>query len=109
MEFDEVFAEDMHSRTVLKVKDGKRALLLRQGAINSELAIELGTRRESAYSTPYGRFAVGITASEFISRADENGVYLKMVYAVDFYGEVNQTKELTLEVGNENPERTENI
>ncbi|MBE6717344.1 MAG: DUF1934 domain-containing protein [Ruminococcaceae bacterium] len=99
VEFDEIFAEDMKSRTVLRVKDSICAHLLRRGSINTELIIEKGIRHNSAYSTPYGELMVGITATDFISRADENGVYLKMNYTVDFYGDVNQTKEMTVEVG----------
>lgn len=105
VEFDEIFAEDMKSHTTLRVKNGTCAHLLRQGSINTELIIENGVRHNCAYSTPYGELMVGITASQFVSRADENGVYLKMDYTVDFYGEVNQTKEMTVEVGKAVKER----
>lgn len=99
VEFDEIFAEDIKSRTVLRVKDGNCAHLLRRGDINTELIIENGIRHNCAYSTPYGELLVGITASDFISSPRENGLYLRMNYTVDFYGEVNQRKEMTLEVG----------
>lgn len=105
VEFDEIFAEDMKSNTVLRVKDGRCAHLLRRGSINTELIIENGVRHNCVYSTPYGELMVGITGSEFISRADDKKVYLKMDYTVDFYGEVNQTKEMTVEVGSVIPER----
>lgn len=100
VEFDEIFAEDMKSNTVLRVKNGKCAHLLRRGSINTELIVEKGVRHNCVYSTPYGELMVGITGSEFISRADEKKAFLKMDYTVDFYGEVNQTKEMTVEVGN---------
>ncbi len=103
--FDELFAEDMKSRTTLRVKNGSCAHLLRQGAINTELIIEKGVRHNCAYSTPYGELMVGITATEFISNAKENSLHLQMNYTVDFYGEINQTKEMTVEVGNVIPER----
>ena len=105
VEFDEIFAEDMKSRTVLRVKNGSCAHLLRRGSINTELIIEKGVRHNCAYSTPYGELMVGITATDFISKADENKLRLQMNYTVDFYGEINQTKEMTVEVGKVIPER----
>ncbi len=105
VEFDEIFSEDMKSHTVLRVKNGSCAHLLRRGSINTELIIEKGTRHTSAYSTPYGEFMVGITATDFINDVKNDGLVLKMYYTVDFYGEINQTKELTLIVGPEVPER----
>lgn len=107
VEFDEIFSEDMKSHTVLRVKNGSCAHLLRCGSINTELIIENGTRHTSAYSTPYGEFMIGITATDFISDFKKDGLALKMQYAVDFYGEINQTKELTLIVGQTVSERKE--
>ena len=106
VEYDEIFAEDMKSHTVLRVKDGKCVHILRRGSINTELIIEKGIRHTSAYSTPYGELMVGITASDIvIVKASPKSHTIKMNYTVDFYGEVNQTKELTLIVGAELPER----
>lgn len=106
VEFDEIFAEDMKSHTTLRVKNGSCAHLLRQGSINTELILENGVRHNCAYSTPYGELMVGITGTDFISRPYDNGkLLLKMNYTVDFYGEVNQTKEMTIEVGAKVKER----
>ena len=99
IEFDEIFAEDMKSHTVLRVKDGKCAHLLRRGSINTELIIEKGVRHNCAYSTPYGELMVGITATDFESRKQGTLLRLKMNYTVDFYGDINQTKEMTVIVG----------
>lgn len=99
IEFEELFAEDMKSSTVLRVKDGKCAHLLRRGAINTELIIEKGVRHNCAYSTPYGELMVGITATDFESRKMGTLLRLKMNYTVDFYGDINQTKEMTVTVG----------
>lgn len=99
VEFDEIFAEDMKSHTVLRVKNGECAHLLRRGSINTELIIEKGKRHNCAYATPYGELMVGITAQEISSDAKENSLKLKMNYTIDFYGEVNQTKEMTVTVG----------
>ncbi|MBQ6899009.1 MAG: DUF1934 domain-containing protein [Clostridia bacterium] len=99
IEFDELFAEDMKSSTVLRVKDGKCAHLLRRGSINTELIIEKGVRHNCAYSTPYGELMVGITATDFESRKMGTLLRLKMNYTVDFYGDINQTKEMTVTVG----------
>ena len=99
VEFDEIFAEDMKSHTVLRVKNGNTAHLLRQGSINTELIIEKGVRHNCAYCTPYGELMVGITATEFESAKRGNLIRLKMNYTVDFYGEINQTKEMTVVVG----------
>ena len=107
VEFDEIFAEDMKSHTVLRVKNGNTAHLLRQGSINTELIIEKGVRHNCAYCTPYGELMVGITASQFISEATKDSLFLRMNYTVDFYGEINQTKEMTVEVGRLIPERKE--
>ncbi len=105
VEYDEIFAEDMKSHTVLRVKNGNCVHILRRGSINTELIIEKGVRHTSAYSTPYGELMVGITASDIVNLKTPNSHVLKMNYAVDFYGEVNQTKELTIIVGAELPER----
>ena len=99
IEFEELFAEDMKSTTVLRVKDGKCAHLLRRGSINTELIIEKGVRHNCAYSTPYGELMVGITATGFESRKTGTLLRLKMNYTVDFYGDINQTKEMTVTVG----------
>ena len=99
IEFEELFAEDMKSSTVLRVKDGKCAHLLRRGSINTELIIEKGVRHNCAYSTPYGELMVGITATGFESRKMGTLLRLKMNYTVDFYGDINQTKEMTIVVG----------
>lgn len=99
VEFDEIFAEDMKSHTVLRVKNGECAHLLRRGSINTELIIEKGKRHNCAYATPYGELMVGITAQEISSDAKEDSLKLKMNYTIDFYGEVNQTKEMTVTVG----------
>lgn len=99
VEFDEIFAEDMKSHTILRVKNGNCAHLLRQGSINTELIIEQGVRHNCAYSTPYGELMVGITATDFISEMKADGLRLQMNYTVDFYGEINQTKQMTVEVG----------
>lgn len=99
VEFDEIFAEDMKSHTVLRVKNGECAHLLRRGSINTELIIEKGKRHNCAYATPYGELMVGITAQEISSEAKEDSLRLKMNYTIDFYGEVNQTKEMTVTVG----------
>ena len=99
VEFDEIFAEDMKSHTILRVKDGKCAHLLRRGSINTELIIENGARHNCAYCTPYGELMVGITGTDFISEKRGNLLRLKMNYTVDFYGEINQTKEMTVVVG----------
>lgn len=99
IEFEELFAEDMKSSTVLRVKDGKCAHLLRRGSINTELIIEKGVRHNCAYSTPYGELMVGITATDFESRKMGTLLRLKMNYTVDFYGDINQTKEMTVTVG----------
>ena len=105
VEFDEIFAEDMKSHTVLRVKNGNTAHLLRQGSINTELIIEKGVRHNCAYCTPYGELMVGITATEFESAKRGNLIRLKMNYTVDFYGEINQTKEMTVVVGKPVAER----
>lgn len=99
VEFDEIFAEDMKSHTILRVKNGNCAHLLRQGSVNTELIIEQGVRHNCAYSTPYGELMVGITATDFISEMKADGLRLQMNYTVDFYGEINQTKQMTVEVG----------
>ena len=99
IEFDEIFAEDMKSHTVLRVKDGKCAHLLRRGSVNTELIIEKGVRHNCAYSTPYGELMVGITATDFESRKQGTLLRLRMNYTVDFYGDINQTKEMTIVVG----------
>lgn len=107
VEYDEIFAEDMKSHTTLRVKDGRCAHILRQGSINTELIIEKGVRHNCAYSTPYGELMVGITATDFISDIKADGLRLQMNYTVDFYGEINQTKEMTVEVGKAVSERKE--
>ena len=99
IEFEELFAEDIKSTTVLRVRDGKCAHLLRRGSINTELIIEKGVRHNCAYSTPYGELMVGITATGFESRKTGTLLRLKMNYTVDFYGDINQTKEMTVTVG----------
>ena len=90
--------------TELKYSNGT-IVMTRTGKYNTELIIEKGVRHNCAYSTPYGELMVGITATDFESRKQGTLLRLRMNYTVDFYGDINQTKEMTVVVGKPVAER----
>ena len=100
LEFDEIFDDGLKSHTVLTVKDGKTANLVRRGDMNNEIILEKGKRHNFQYQTPYGEILMGVFAKEVSSNMTADGGTLKLIYTVDFYGNLTTAKEMLIEVGN---------
>lgn len=98
LSYDEYFAEDMKSHTVLTVKDGTCVSVLRTGDVVTELQLELGKRHICLYSTPYGEMNIGIYAKEIESSITQKGGTLKLHYTIDYNGVLSSTKQMLIEV-----------
>ncbi len=98
LNFDEFFAEDMKSHTVLTVKDKTCVSIVRTGDVVTELQLELGKRHICLYSTPYGDMNIGIFAKEIESLITPKGGTLSLCYTVDYSGALTATKKMLIEV-----------
>lgn len=98
LRFDEIFAEDIRSHTVITVRGGKWVGIVRHGDITTEITVELGQRHNCHYATPYGEFMIGIHAESVEDSVTENGGKLRLVYTVDYYANVETVKEMEIEV-----------
>lgn len=70
-------------RTTLHVEHGSLITIQREGAYDSYMIIEKNSRHISHHTTPYGSFAMGISALEIDSKMDENGGKLSFKYSTD--------------------------
>lgn len=70
------------TRTTLRV-EGKRAVILRTGDVNSEMIFEPGQRHLTLYETPYGTLSMGIDARSVQTSLGEHGGEVRIEYAVE--------------------------
>lgn len=98
LNFDEIFAEDMRSHTVLSAKNGSCVSILRTGDVITELQLELGKRHVCLYSTPYGDMNIGIYTRGIDNRMTPDGGTLSLEYTVDYNGALTTRKQMLIEV-----------
>lgn len=98
LNFDEIFAEDMQSHTVLTVQHGNCVSIVRSGDVMTELQLELGKRHICLYSTPYGDMNIGIYARTINSEMTSEGGRLDLEYTVDYNGTLTTRKQMVIEV-----------
>lgn len=98
LRFDEIFAEDIKSKTVITVRHGNCVSIVRHGDITTELTVELGQRHNCHYMTPYGEMMLGIHAECVEDGITAEGGRLRIVYTVDYYANVEAIKEMIIDV-----------
>ena len=59
-------------------------LVIRKGAMNSEMLIRKGERNTTYYATPYGEFTIGIYGKEVSFTNDNDKYLLHLSYSLDF-------------------------
>jgi len=69
--------------TKLRIEDGPRVTLLREGRINTQMIFQLGQRYLSLYETPYGSLSVGIETRRLKNTVCETGGDLEIDYDIE--------------------------
>lgn len=98
LRFDEIFAEDIKSKTVISVYNSSCVSIVRHGDITTEITVEMGVRHNCHYMTPYGEMLLGIHAEAVEDNVTEEGGRLRLVYTVDYYANVEAVKEMIIDV-----------
>lgn len=93
------------STTMLELVGGKKVLMNRVGAVESELVIELGTKHHCMYGTPYGEFMIGVTAKSIESTLGEAGGKLDFIYILDLNSSYLGEFEINVTVKENNTEK----
>ncbi len=69
--------------TRVRIEDGPRVTLLREGRINTQMIFQLGQRYLSLYETPYGSLSVGIETRRLKNTVCETGGDLEIDYDIE--------------------------
>lgn len=69
--------------TTLHVEDGRLITICREGGYDSHIIVEKNSRHVSHHQTPYGSFAMGVSALDIESNMTENGGSLNFKYCTD--------------------------
>ena len=86
------------SKTTVTCKGNDIVDIRRQGANNSTLIIEPGTKHHCHYGTPFGDFTVGIYAHKIENSLDEDGGRLYLKYTVDINSSYISDNEIFLTI-----------
>ena len=69
--------------TTLHVEDGRLITIRREGGYDSHIIVEKNSRHVAHHQTPYGSFAMGVSALDIESNMTENGGSLNFKYCTD--------------------------
>ena len=86
------------SVTSLEIWDDQKVVMERNGAVSSQLIIEMNKKHFCRYGTPYGDFTIGVSAKEIKNELDENGGRLKFSYVLDINASYMGDFEIEIEV-----------
>lgn len=87
LRYEEMF-EDFTEPTVNYIKMTPRGMeVQKRGLINMSMIFERGKKNMSYYSTPFGTFQMGIAATALEFSATEEGIHMKVDYALDMNDE----------------------
>ena len=62
------------------------------------MVIEVGTRHNCAYSTPYGELMLGICGKTLVNEIDNDGGYLKLSYTIDINSSLMSENEIEINI-----------
>lgn len=82
----------------LSVLDEKSFVFERRGDISTKMVIEVGTRHNCAYSTPYGELMLGICGKTLVNEIDNDGGYLKLSYTIDINSSLMSENEIEINI-----------
>lgn len=69
--------------TKVRIEDGPKVTLLREGAINTQLIFEMGQWYLALYETPYGSMSVGVQTRRLKNTVSETGGDLEIDYNIE--------------------------
>lgn len=69
--------------TKVRIEDGPKVTLLREGAINTQLIFEMGQWYLALYETPYGSLSVGVQTQRLKNTVSETGGDLEIDYNIE--------------------------
>ena len=70
----------------------------RKGDISTKMVIEVGSRHNCAYSTPYGELMLGICGKSLENKANEGGGYIKLSYSIDINSSLISENEIEINI-----------
>lgn len=70
-------------QTTLRVQNGNCVTIRREGSYDTHMIVEKNVRHISHHNTPYGSFALGISAKNVESKIANDGGSLKFRYTTD--------------------------
>lgn len=84
LRYEELMDETSTEPTVNYIKMSSKAVEVRKkGLVNVHMVFERGKKNMTYYSTPYGTVAMGIAATGVMIEESENGIDMKVDYALD--------------------------
>lgn len=69
--------------TKVRIEDGPKVTLLREGAVNTQLIFEMGQWYLALYETPYGSLSVGVQTQRLKNTVSETGGDLEIDYNIE--------------------------
>ena len=84
----EEMLDDTAETTVNYIKMSPNGVEVRkQGQVNVHMVFEEGKKNKTFYNTPYGTLQMGISATGLELKESEDGIQMKVDYALDMNGE----------------------
>ena len=84
LRYEELMDETSTEPTVNYIKISSKAVEVRQkGLVNVHMVFERGKKNMTYYSTPYGTVEMGIAATGVMIEESENGIDMKVDYALE--------------------------
>ncbi len=86
------------SRMQLRISEDHMVSVIRTGTFQTHLVIQPGRKHFCHYETPFGEFAVGVSAKKLNVQFDDNGGRLEMRYTVDANSTLLSDNEIIAEI-----------
>ena len=84
LRYEELMDETSAEPTVNYIKISSKAVEVRKkGLVNVHMVFERGKKNTTYYSTPYGTVEMGIAATGVMIEESENGIDMKVDYALE--------------------------
>ena len=96
LRYEELMDETSTEPTVNYIKISSKAVEVRKkGLVNVHMVFERGKKNMTYYSTPYGTVEMGIAATGVMIEESENGIDMKVDYALEMNEEYVADCDLT--------------
>ncbi len=86
------------SRMQIRISEENMVSVIRTGSFQTHLVIQPGRKHFCHYETPFGEFAVGVSARKLRAAFDDNGGRLEMRYTVDANSTLLSDNEIIAEI-----------